>query len=315
MTPGAFSLLRELADGRSLSGAGYAERHGLSRAAVWKQVQQLREAGLPIEARPGAGYRLAWPIELLDSRRIAAASPADCGVAVHDQVDSTNRWLTDRFAHRTAVLAEFQHAGRGRRGRTWISPPACGIWLSYGYRFDCGLQRLSALSLAVGVAVAEALPVAVRLKWPNDLTVGDAKLGGVLIELRGAADGPCEAVIGVGVNVRVPDPEAAADAEPPWTGLVGAGAAAALDRSRLAGALIAALDAACIEFQALGFDAFEARWRALDGLAGRNVVVHRADGSTLQGRADGVNRRGELRLRHGDALLELDSGEVSVRVA
>lgn len=314
MTPGAFSLLRELADGRSLSGAGYAERRGLSRAAVWKQVQQLREAGLPVQARPGAGYRLAWPIEPLQIDRIAAAAPADCSVAVHDQVDSTNRWLTDRFAHRAAVLAEFQYAGRGRRGRAWISPPACGIWLSFGYRFDCGLQRLSALSLAVGIAVAETLPVAVRLKWPNDLTVADAKLGGVLIELRGAADGPCEAVIGVGINARLPDLPAAGNVDSPWTDLHRAGYPG-LDRSRLAGTLVAALDSACAEFASVGFDAFEPRWRALDGLSGREVVVLRSTGSTLRGTADGVNRRGELRLRTGDGCVELDSGEVSVRVA
>jgi len=315
MTPRAFRLLRVLADGRPHSGAALAAREGVSRTAVWKQVAQLRSAGLPVNAQAGSGYRLAWPLDFLDRQRIRAAlGSSGPSFELRKQVDSTNRLLVEEFRHRHAVVAEFQRAGRGRRGRGWLSPPCCGVWLSYGHRFECGLQRLSALSLAVGIGVAEALPAAVRLKWPNDLMVGGRKLGGVLIELRGAAEGPCEAVVGVGVNVRLPaDPDAPAP-DQPWTDLHAVDPAT-VDRSRLAGTLITALESTCRRYGELGFDAFADRWRALDTLAGRVVEVTGPGPVRYRGRADGVNRRGELRVATGDGMREVDSGEVSVRAA
>jgi len=334
MTPEAFRLFKHLAEGASLDAARYAAELGISRAAVAKQVEQLRTAGLPVLAVHGGGdcsgdcnvnsstYRLAWSIGLLDADEILRDDRLrDVGVEVHPCIDSTNDALFACFRHRHALLAEYQTAGRGRRGRSWISPPGCGISISYGFRFDRGLQRLGALSLVAGVVVAEALAgggVAVNLKWPNDLVVGERKLGGLLIEIRGAgADGPSKAVIGLGINARLPRAaEAPGEYLPPdqsWTDLY-AITKQALDRNRLVARLIAALDAACREFEQYGFEPFEARWAALDALRGRRVRVIGGHYEKLEGTAEGVTPRGRLRLVRCGNVFELDAGEVSIRV-
>jgi BirA family biotin operon repressor/biotin-[acetyl-CoA-carboxylase] ligase len=316
MTPEAFRLLARLADGRPVSGQRYAAEQGLSRAAVWKHVDQLRRAGLPVLARPGAGYRLQWPVSLLDRARLDdALGPGGPTVEVRPAVDSTNRVLSADFRHRHALLAEVQTAGRGRRGRAWRSPLAAGVWLSFGYRFDFGLARLGTLGLVAGIAAARALialDAEVRLKWPNDLLVADRKLGGVLVEGRGAGEGPCEVVIGLGVNVRLPnDPS---EPDPPWTD-VHAALGRAPDRNRLAAALVRALDEDCARFEADGFAAFRDRWHELDALAGRVVDVEFAGRERVTGRADGVTDHGELRVVTGDATVLASAGEVRVRAA
>lgn len=319
MTPEAFRLFRALADGQPLNGARYARAAGTSRAAVWKQVERLRRAGLPVAAVRGIGYRLPWPVCLLDEDRIRRAGRLDgIGLELRQRVDSTNSALLDDFRHRHALAAEYQDSGRGRRGRGWISPPGCGVYVSFGYRFDCGLQRLGALSLVAGVAVAEEVAragIAVGLKWPNDLVVADCKLGGLLVEIRGASEGPCEVVVGVGVNIRLPRDEVElSDFTPPdqrWTDLHAAGGDP--NRNRLIGRLVAGLDAACREFEQSGFGPFAQRWRALDALHGRRVRVVSGHGPVLEGVADGVTGQGMLRVVHNGSVRELNAGEVSVR--
>ena len=324
MTPGTFRLFQRLVHGRSdrapLDGARYAAEAGISRAAVRRQIEQLRAAGLPVLVVRGSGYRLAWSLDLLDVDEIRRAGRLrDVGVEVHPCIDSTNQALVESFRHRHAVLAEYQTAGRGRRGRGWISPPGCGISISFGFRFDAGLRRLGPLSLVAGVAVAETLAdegVAVGLKWPNDLVVGHRKLGGLLVEIRGAGEGPCKVVIGVGVNARLPRaeeaPEGYAPPDQPWTDLH-ATAAQAPGRNRLAGRLIAALDVACREFEHAGFDPFAPRWAVLDALHGRRVRVSAGHHPVLEGLAEGVTDSGKLRVVAGERHAEFDAGEVSVR--
>lgn len=320
MTPEAFRLFQRLADGAPLNGARFADEAGIGRAAVIKQIEQLRVSGLPVLAEPDFGYRLAWPIGLLDAEQIRREGRlCDVGVAVDPFVGSTNDALVACFRHRHALLAEYQSGGRGRRGRSWISPPGCGISISFGFRFDCGLQRLGPLGLIAGVAVAEALAgmgATVGLKWPNDLVVSDRKLGGLLIDIRGTGSGPCKAVIGLGINARLPRAEQApgeyAPPDQPWTDLY-AITRQRPDRNRLAGRLIAALDAACREFQHAGFEPFAPRWAALDALRGRRIRVSALNHSALEGLAAGVTAGGRLRVAAADAVAEFDAGEVSVR--
>lgn len=322
MTPEAFRLFRTLADGRPLDGMQYSAGAGISRSAVWKQVEQLRAAGLPVAAVRGSGYRLVWPIRLLDALEIRkAAGEPGITVDVVDRTESTNRDLTEHFTHRRVRAAEYQSGGRGRRGRSWISPPGCGAYFSFGYRFECGLQRLGALSLVAGVVAAEGVAdegVAVELKWPNDLVVGGAKLGGLLVEMRGASEGPCEVVAGVGINLRLPRREVGlcgfVAPDQPWTDLHAAGLGAGdIDRNRLIGRLAGALDAAFDEFYRHGFEPFMPRWRALDALAGREVRVTFGNGSVLDGVAAGVDAQGRLRLECADGTRDVNAGEVSVR--
>lgn len=323
MTPEAFRLFRALADGRPLNAAHYAAAIGISRSAVRKQVGQLRSAGLPVTGVRGRGYRLAWPIRLLDAGEIRrAADASSMTVEIVESTDSTNRDLSGHFAHRHVCAAEHQARGRGRRGRAWISPPGCGAYFSFGYRFECRLQRLGPLSLVAGVAAAEMVAgegVPVGLKWPNDLVVGGAKLGGVLVELQGAGDGPCEVVAGIGINVRLPRGEAGFVApDQPWTDLHAETPddddhRCRHDRNRLIGRLAGALDTAFAQFERDGFEPFMPRWRALDALHGRQVRVMYGNGSLLEGSAAGVDPHGQLRVECENGIRTLNAGEVSVR--
>ena len=214
---GRIELLRLLADGAMHSGEELAAALSVSRAAVWKRLQQLESWGVAFEARPGSGYRLEAPIDLLDEARIRERLPqATLGMLrnleVHESLESTSDRLLaigDLPAGRfDACLAEFQSAGRGRRGRHWVAPFASGLCLSINWSFRDAPAMLGALSLAAGVAALRALGRLefrrLSLKWPNDILCGDSKLGGILIDLRGEAAGPAYVVVGIGINVRLP---------------------------------------------------------------------------------------------------------------
>lgn len=316
MKAGLYQLYARLADGRLHNGAALAEELGITRAAVWKRMQALRQMGLSIAGTAGDGYRLPRAIELLDAETIRQhlTSP-DLGVEVLGAVDSTNAQLTASGSpHAHALLAEAQTAGRGRRGRGWLSPPGSGLYLSLAWHFDSGLAGLAPLSLVVGMTVAETLRTAsgaaVSVKWPNDLFIDDAKLGGCLVELGGAAEGPCRAVVGIGINLFTTS--AMDDIDQASTALEDHGQA--VGRNALAAALIEALARALKHFDHGGFDNFLPRWPSLDALHDRPVTVIQGDGSVITGRAHGIDRQGRLQLETDSKIQPLASGEVSVRV-
>jgi BirA family biotin operon repressor/biotin-[acetyl-CoA-carboxylase] ligase len=303
------------------SGAALAREFGLTRAAVWKHINALRAAGIEILVRPGSGYALAAPLDLLEASAIRAQLPA--GIAgqldtleVEWQIDSTNAELLRRTASSRVqvLLAERQSAGRGRRGRSWASPLAAHLYLSLQRRFDGGVAALSGLSIAVGVAAAEALRglgfIEVGLKWPNDVVAGDRKLGGILIEFGGEDAGVVRAVIGIGINVRMPE-SAAAAIDQPWTDLRKLGAPLP-SRNALAAVLIAAQVRALEQFAEVGLASFLPRWHALDALRNRTIDViagtHRERGVAL-----GIANSGALRVRHADGERDYHSAEISVR--
>ncbi|WP_133501649.1 bifunctional biotin--[acetyl-CoA-carboxylase] ligase/biotin operon repressor BirA [Cognatilysobacter terrigena] len=320
------ALLRALADG-PVSGDALARVAGTTRAAVWKRIEALREAGVPVEAAAGRGYRLAMPLDLLDADGIRAAMPADvaAGLAALDvawTIDSTNTALLREPApaHGARVLfAERQTGGRGRRGRTWQSPLGASLLLSVSRAFDGGLARLGGLSLVAGIATAAALRAsgfdAVGLKWPNDVVVeqggGLRKLGGLLVEGGGEHGGPARAVIGIGLNVRLPT-DAAAAIDQPWVDLATLGTPPS--RNVLAGTLLAHLLPALDTFDRDGFAPFAARWPEFDVLRDRDVVLHlpdRTEGARVLGLADD----GALRVRTAAGDRDVHAGEVSLRVA
>ncbi|MBS0194761.1 MAG: bifunctional biotin--[acetyl-CoA-carboxylase] ligase/biotin operon repressor BirA [Proteobacteria bacterium] len=314
-------LLLRLARG-ACSGSVLAREFGLTRAAVWKRIASLREQGVAIAASPGAGYALEAPLDLLDAQRIRAALLADvrgdldaCEVAW--AIDSTNAELLRRAASGgvQALFAEAQTAGRGRRGRAWASPLAAHLYLSLQRRFDGGIGALAGLSIAVGVAAAEALRALgvaqVGLKWPNDLVVGERKLGGILIEFGGEDAGIVRAVIGIGINVRMPA-AAALGIDQPWIDLCALGTAPP-SRNALATAMLDAQLRALREFAAAGLSPFMARWQAVDACAGRSVDVL-AGSERKQGVALGIDARGALRVRHDGAERVYHSAEISLRL-
>ena len=305
------SLLALLANGAELSGSAVAAELGITRAAVWKQIEQLRAHGLPIRAEAGHGYRLDAPIELLEATRIEAAISGEIRarvgtIDVHWQIDST--------APR-ACLAEIQTQGRGRRGRAWQLPLAGGIALSFLRRFDCGMAELAGLSLVAGIAVVRALARTgvgrVALKWPNDIVANGRKLGGILVELGGDALGPCHAIVGIGVNVRVPDARGATIGQP-WTDLAALTGDNVPSRNMLAGRVLADLAGALDDFETSGFAAFENEYARYDALCDREITV--TNGSeTYAATALGVTTRGALKVLRDGVEIQIGSGEVSVR--
>ena len=323
---GERALLLRLAEG-PVSGDVLAAELGLTRAAVWKRIEALREAGVAIDAAPGRGYRLAQPLDLLDADAIRTALPADvradlAGLDVAWSLASTNSTLLrDEAPARgcAALLAERQTGGRGRRGRTWASPLAAHVYLSLARRFEGGLARLGGLSLVAGIAAAEALHALglaeVRLKWPNDLVVADAaglrKLGGLLVEGGGEAGGAARAVIGLGLNVRMP-PAVAAGIDQPWIDLAGLRSPPP-PRNAVAAMLLAHLLPALRLFDARGLAPFLPRYAALDVLAGRAIRVHEATGA-FDAVALGLADDGALRLRDAEGgERHVHAGDVSVR--
>ena len=318
---GERELLQRLIEG-PVSGDALARDAGLTRAAMWKRIEALRDGGVRIDAQAGRGYALAEPVELLDADRIRAQLPsatvdALSSLEVAWSRDSTNSELLRRKApdHGVdALLAEQQTGGRGRRGRQWASPIASNLYLSLSRQFSGGLARLGGLSLVVGVAVAEALRQAgyeaVGVKWPNDLLAQGRKLGGILVEGGGEHGGPVRAVIGIGVNVRMPAP-VATTIDQAWIDLAGLGEGAP-SRNTLATQLLDTLLPALDQFDRDGLPPFLARYAALDVLAGRAVTVHGPQGDE-QGVADGIGDDGALRVRVGQAVRQVHAGEVSVR--
>jgi len=302
-------------------GTALAREFGMTRAAVWKRIHALRGAGVEILARSGSGYALAAPLDLLDGERIRERLPADVVAGLDAcevvwETDSTNAELLRRAAtaRLQVLVAERQTAGRGRRGRSWTSPLAAHLYLSLQRRFDGGVAALAGLSIAVGVATAEALRTlgfaAVGLKWPNDLVVRDRKLGGILIEFGGEDAGVVRAVIGIGINVRMPA-AAAAHIDQPWIDLQALGTPLP-SRDALAAEVIAAQARALDLFAESGLAPFLSRWRALDALGGRSVEVI-AGVRREPGIALGIDDRGALRVRHADGERDYHSAEISVR--
>ncbi|HEY4292647.1 biotin--[acetyl-CoA-carboxylase] ligase [Luteibacter sp.] len=322
----ARDLLEALAGGDAVSGAALARKAGVTRAAVWKQIEALRLKGVPVEARVGGGYRLPWTTELLDGQAIRAGlapeTLARVGMLeVHWDIDSTSSELARRVPvldDLAFVMAEAQSAGRGRRGRTWLSPPGMNLYLSVLKRFDGGFASLSGLSLAVGVMLLRALAdLGIRtpgLKWPNDVLAGNAKLAGVLVELSGEYLGPCAAVIGVGLNIRLPD-SLHERAGQPITDLASIMGGDPPGRNRIAAAVVAELTEGLLAFERHGFAAFAEEYAANDLLRGQSLRIIDPRGE-YDATGEGVDERGALRVRRANGEhVTVDSAEVSVRRA
>lgn len=318
------ALLKLLADGHFHSGEILAQQLGVSRGAIWKALKKMElEFGLAIQSVRGRGYRLDHPIELLDSAAIRSAlTPLSRGlltsIEVHDSLDSTNQYLYQRAGrdagHGHVVIAEHQQAGRGRRGRHWVSPFAQNIYLSQLWHFDLPLARLSGLSLVVAVAVARALyqvsGIEPELKWPNDILFKGRKLGGNLLEVQGESEGPCTAVIGVGVNVSMPA-IAAEDIDQAWIDLNKA-SGKENSRNSLSAAILNELVLALLAFAESGLKTFMSDWQRWDGIAGKQIRLIFSD-HELEGEAQGIDAQGALLLKNRRGLRRYQMGEVSLR--
>lgn len=322
--PRQLELIRILSDGRFHSGEELGAALGISRVAVWKLFRSFSALGLDVLAVPGKGYRLTEQLELLSPDLLLTAlgpeaRPLLSALDVLLTIDSTNRHVVRKAAQGAAsgyaCFAEHQSVGRGRRGRTWASPFGGNVYLSAFWRFNTGPAALSGLSLAVGVAVIRALRLVgvpdVGLKWPNDILWQGRKLAGVLIEMTGESAGPCDVVVGIGLNVCMPR-NSGAEIDQPWTdvySIVGS----CISRNRLAGLVLQELLLALNAFERFGLEVFRDEWGRWDLTQDKEVELRLHD-RIISGRAAGIDNSGALLLFDGSVMQAYSAGEVSLRL-
>lgn len=320
-------LLSVLADGRFHSGTALAQLLKVSRSAVWKQLQVLIELGLEINAVSGKGYKLEQPLQLLDQLQIRAnltpvAQALLQQIEIHSVISSTNTYLLD-LAKKTQVsgwvcLAEYQTAGKGRRGRTWVSPFGHNIYLSLLWCYQDGPAAIAGLSLAVGVAVVRALQqmgvADVGLKWPNDIYWQDRKLAGILIEVSGESSGPCHAVIGLGMNLYLPRQPAEA-IDQAWVDLQQIlGEQVMPDRNQWVASLLNQMLPVIADFENRRLPEYLQEWRGFDCMLGKQVTIFIGQ-QGFEGEVKGIDDQGLLLLEDSAGQVRaFASGEVSFRV-
>ncbi len=317
--------IRLLSDGHWHSGEDLAQVLGVSRAAVWKRLQGLSEWGLQLHAVRGRGYRLAQPLALLDAnviRQHLSTGARLASIDVFPILDSTNAWLMAQpnGGEARLCIAEYQTAGRGRRGRDWHSPFGANLYLSLAWRFTEMPPHFSALGLVIGVALAEALAATgaqgVGLKWPNDLLWQGRKLAGILIEHRGEGGGPARVVLGLGLNLSMTAAQAEGIGQP-WTTLaevLRTEDKAMPERNALCAIIVDGLVSALDEFSANGFAGFARRWMKHDLVQGKSVSLEH-DGQVISGVSCGIDDDGALVLEVAGRTQRFLSGDLSLRLA
>jgi BirA family biotin operon repressor/biotin-[acetyl-CoA-carboxylase] ligase len=307
-------ILGFLADGRDeyTSGEALSAKLGLSRTAVWKHVEALRGKGYRIDAVPARGYRLVdVPDRLTPLELSPLLSTHHLGQSIHfhESVPSTNaaafRLAADGAEHGEVVITEQQTAGKGRRGRTWVSPKGLNLYFSAILRPELAPQHAPELTLVAAVALAETLREAgadALIKWPNDVQIDGRKVAGILTELSAEPERVHFVVLGVGVNLnagREDFPPEVATTAISLSEALGRRVNRALFTTDLWGRLEEWLDL----HHEVGFDPVRQRWKALSSTLGQDVLV-RTDRTELRGVAEDIDTAGALLVRTAEGSLE-----------
>jgi BirA family biotin operon repressor/biotin-[acetyl-CoA-carboxylase] ligase len=314
-------LIKALSGGQFVSGQTLGEELKISRAAISKHIKALIDMELDIYSVTGKGYKLSKPISLLDHSKIVEAIPKGSlipEVEVHSLIDSTNSYLLRRLPnqllHGHVCIAEYQSAGRGRRGREWVSPFGSQIYLSIYWHLEQGLSAAMGLSLVSALAVSDAIysatRIKVQLKWPNDIYLDGVKLAGILIDLEGQALEPSHSVIGIGINVDIPQ-QAAARIDQKWTDLQ-SHSETKIDRNLLSASLIYSLLQRLDQYQNEGLAGILDEWHAKDFYKDEHVKLITGNRVT-RGIYRGVNLQGALLLEVEGKVRTVYGGEVSLR--
>ena len=330
-----FPILRLLADGRFHSGEAIAKHFKVTRTTVWSAIQEAENLGVQIFSVRGRGYKLPDPIVMLDQEAILNAIGQERAwfkLELHDTLESTNSYLMKKAnqsqaalmgsngaAHATCVVAQLQTAGKGRRGRSWQAGLGASLTFSLLWRFQMGASALSGLSLAVGVALIRALQALgvhqAKLKWPNDVLVetaaGKQKLAGILIELQGDMDGPSAAVIGIGINVHLPE-HVGNKIDQPFTDLYSISADVA-NPNVLLGSVLKHMAEVLNEFERDGFEALRQEWMQYHAYHNQAVRMLMPDGREVLGEVLGVALDGVLLVNTAQGEQRFSAGEISLR--
>lgn len=314
-----YQLLYLLSDGRFHSGSELGDVLGLSRTSIWKALSHLQSLHIELETVKGKGYRIAGGLDLLDLDKIIFQLSEDvaqlCSIETVLSCASTNDYIAIQsgdFSDKgyRVCFAELQTNGRGRRGRTWVSPFAKNISLSVGFTLNGGVEALSGMSLVVGIAMACALSkmgiADCYVKWPNDVIVNEKKICGILIELQGEATTGWNIVCGVGMNVSMSKLEGKT-IDQDWIALQDC---LAIGRNHVAARMLEELIGALEIYKCHGFSAFEKLWQKYDYLFEKDLII---SPTNVEGRGVGVDSHGALLIDVSGQLQSINAGEASVR--
>ncbi|MFT5295716.1 MAG: BirA family biotin operon repressor/biotin-[acetyl-CoA-carboxylase] ligase [Colwellia sp.] len=325
-------LIRYLSSGQFVSGQWLGDQLGVSRAAISNHIASLVDMGLDIYSVTGKGYKLSEPLILLDENNIQRKL-LELGqrnkVEVHNIIDSTNSYLLRRLPNQNhnlqVCLAEYQDSGRGRRGRKWISPFGSHIYMSMYWFLEQGMAAAMGLSvvsaLAVSDAIKELYQIDVQLKWPNDIYFDGVKLAGILIDLEGQALEPCHCIIGIGLNINMPQ-KSAEQVDQPWTDLQEVIHKRipnseyknndVIDRDELAATLITKLSVRLQQHQSEGLTTMVNEWAKHDFYFNKPVKLITGT-REKKGICRGINSQGALLLEVDGQVSPVYGGEVSLR--
>jgi len=305
------------------TGVALAAEFGVTRAAVWKRIQQLRNRGLHISILANRTYALAQPTPLMSSDSIRAGLNAQTksqiqALQVEFGVPSTQTLAMAAPTPDTGMavwVAETQSHGQGRRGKQWCSPPLANIYCSVNRRFPVSVAAMNGFSLACAVILVRSLRAqgiaGLSLKWPNDIWLEGKKCAGLLIQLRGESGGPCDATVGFGLNVGLSD-EAGSAIDQPWT-TIARHYPGPWDRNRILAEVLNTFQAGFDAFEREGLAAFLHDWQACDGLFGQILVLEDSL-RRIEGVSRGIDRDGALLLETAQGVQRFHSGELSVKL-
>ena len=307
----------------STSGADLAQQLGVSRAAVWARIEELRSLGYDIAASPHQGYRLLGVPDVLHSddllSRLSANKVVGRDIRVFQETSSTNdvieKLARDGAKEGVVVFAESQTKGRGRLGRKWLSPPRKGLWFSVLLRPDLRPQAATQLTVATATALARAIRrqtgLVPEIKWPNDILLGGKKTAGILTELSAELDHVKYLIIGIGVDVNVVASDFPQDVRKLATSLkIESGQH--VSRADLAAAVLQELDTDYARICAGQFQAVADEWEEQCATLGRNVIIHLGT-RQIEGRAESLDAEGALLVRTQHGRLErIIGGDVTL---
>ena len=316
------NALRAAGDG-AVSGAELSQNLGVSRAAVWARVEDLRALGYDIEASPHRGYRLISSPDLLHAddliSRLGPTKVIGRDIRVFEETTSTNdvieRLARDGVKEGVVVFAECQTGGRGRLGRKWLSPARKGLWFSILLRPELRPQEATRLTIASATALRRAIEahtgLKAEVKWPNDILVRGGKVAGILTELSAELDQVKYVILGIGVDVNLNPGDFPSELRKTVTSLK-AELRKPVSRPALAVAILRELDHDYARIASGQFTAVADEWERHCATIGHDVVI-RAGDRQLRGRAESLGEEGALLLRTDHGHLErIIGGDVTL---
>lgn len=309
-------ILQALTNEGFVSGETLAQLIGVSRTAIANHISALEEYGVDIYSVKGKGYKLVNPVSLVNEDVLTETINHRC--FYFNELASTNEFLLKHIEELKSgdiCVSEYQSAGRGRRGRTWMSPYGCHLYTSMFWSFPQGMSQAMGLSLVVGcslVAVLETCGVnGLGVKWPNDIYLNHKKLAGVLVEMSGQTDSECHVVIGIGINMAMPSAQGDA-IDQPWSDL--SELKSQPNKTDLVIALQKQLQKDLRLFEAQGLTAFMARWQAADLFLNQAVTLSMANNNVV-GICKGIDEKGSILLETNQGIEAYVGGEISLRSA